>query len=114
MHTDDYDKILLSLKEKWILYRILKKKRVPYNFCNDETKELFLKYDLVFIQQNQILTDSGRVYPEPDSPKYIAATDKTFRYFLYRKENYFKGKLPVVIALIALIISIVSLVNQYV
>lgn len=103
MYADDYDKIMLSLKEKWLLRRILKKKTVSYDFCNDTQRELFLKYDLVYIQQNQIVSDTGSVYADPNAPKYIVATDKAFRYFLYRQDDCFKGKFPVVIALIALL-----------
>lgn len=101
--ADDYDKIILSLKEKLILYCILKRKQVPNDFCNDIQKNLFLRYDLVYVQQNQIVTSTGRVCPDPNATKYLVATDKAFRYFLYRKESYFKGKFPVVIAFIALV-----------
>ena len=101
--TDDYDKIMLSFKEKRILRHILKEGKVPYNYCNDSQRELFLKYDLVSIHRKQIATETGRVTFDPNAPVYIAANDKAKRYFLYRKENYFKGKLPVVIALVALI-----------
>lgn len=114
MHMDDYDKIMLSLREKWILYCILKKKKVSYDFCSNKFIELFLEYDLISIHQKQTVSDTGRVYYDSNSPKYIVATNKAFRYFLYRREDYFKGKLPVIIALIALIISIISLANQYV
>lgn len=113
MYADDYDKIMLSLREKWILHRILNKKQVPYDFCNDIQRELFLKYDLISIQQKQIVTDTGRTIFDSNSPKYIVVGDKAFRYFLYRKEDYFKGKLPVVIALIALVVSIISLALQF-
>ena len=110
---DDYDKIMLSLKEKRILRHILKEKKVPYDFCDDSKRELFLRYDLVSIQREQIITGTGRVAFDPNAPKYIAANDKAKRYFLYRKEDYFKGKLPVVIAFAALVISIISLVIQF-
>ncbi len=113
MHADDYDKIMLSLKEKRVLHRILKRKKVSFGFCNDNQRELFLRYDLVSVQQKQIVTDTGRLVFDPNSPKYIVVKDKAFRYFLYRKEDYFKGKLPVVIALIALVISIISLALQF-
>lgn len=112
MSTNDYDKIMLSLKEKFLLRRILKRKNVPYNFFNDKQRDLFLKYGLITVQQKQIVTSTGRVCPEPNSSKYISTTDKAFRYFLYRKEAYFKGKLPVLIALAALIISIASFIQS--
>ena len=111
--SEDYDKIMLSFVERRILYHILKKREVPDTFCNDQQKEIFLKYELISIQQEHTLTSTGRVVPKIDAPKCIKATDKAFRYFLYRKEDYFKGKLPVVIALVSLIISIISLAIQF-
>ena len=111
--SDDYDKIMLSFKERRILHRILKKQEVPDTFCSDQQKELFRRYQLIYIQQDQIINKSGRPIPKPGAPITIKPTDKTFRYFLYRKEDYFKGKLPVVIALVALIISIFSLALQF-
>jgi len=113
MPPDDYDKIMLSLAEKRLLHRILRKRQVPYDFCSDAQRELFPRYGLISIHQRQIITNTGRVAFDPGSPRHIAAEDKAFRYFLYRKEDYFKGKLPVVIALVALVISIISLALQY-
>lgn len=109
---DNYDKIMLSFKERCILRRILKKKEVPDTFCSDHEKEILLRYQLIYIHQEQTLR-SGYPVPKPDAPITIRATDNAFRYFLYRKEDYFKGKLPVVIALFALIISIISLALQF-
>ena len=102
MDTDDYDKILLSFKEKRLLRQIIRKDEVPISFCNVTQKAVFLKYGLIRIIQDQTLTSSGRVTYDPGTER-IKAEDKAFRYFLYRKENYFKGKLPVVIAIIALV-----------
>lgn len=112
-YADDYDKIMLSLKEKYVLHRILKKRKISYDFCSEQQKDIFLKHDLICIQQKQTLTSTGKVIVDGNAPKFIQPTDKATRYFLYRKEDYFKGKLPVVIALIALVISIISLVLQY-
>lgn len=99
----NYDKIMLSFKEKWVLRRMLRKKEVPDTFCTAIQKETFLKYGLIRIQQNQSVTSTGRVVPDVSSPKYIQTTDKAFRYLLYRKESYFKGKFQVIIAFLALI-----------
>ena len=103
MCNTDYDKIMLTLREKYILYRILKKQKVPYSFCTEQQCQVFLNYELITIDQKQKVISSGRVVPDTDAPKFIHATDKTLRYFLYTKDSYFKGKLPVIIALIALI-----------
>lgn len=112
-YTDDYDKIMLSLKEKRTLRRILKMQKVPYDFCSEHQREIYLKHDLITIQQKTIVTSAGRVVVDANAPKFILPTDKPKRYFLYRKEDYFKGKLPVVIALMALVLSIISLALQY-
>ena len=112
-YADDYDKIMLSLKEKYVLHRILKKRKISYDFCSEQQRDIFLKHDLICIQREQTVTSTGRVSVDTSAPKFIQPTDKATRYFLYRKEDYFKGKLPVVIALIALVISIISLVLQY-
>lgn len=102
-YTDDYDKIMLSSKEKRILRQIIKKKEVLDTFCTDSQKHIFFKYGLITIHQPQTVLPTGRVVQTPDAQKSIRATDKAFRYFIYRKESYFKGKFPVVIAFIALI-----------
>lgn len=111
---DNYDKVMLSFKEKRLLHRILRKKEVPDTFCNDTQKDIFLKYGLIRVQQKQKVISTGRVVPDDRSPKRIQATDKAFRYFLYRKEAYFKGKLPVVIALAALLISIANFIHSWI
>lgn len=113
-YADDYDKIMLSLKEKYVLHRILRKQKVSYDFCNEQQRDIFLKHDLICIQQTQTVTSTGRVAVDTSAPKFIQPTDKTFRYFLYRKESYFKGKLPVVMAAIALILSIADFIRTWI
>lgn len=112
-YADDYDKIMLSLKEKYVLRRILKKQKVPLDFCSEQQRDIFLKHDLIYIGQQQTVTSMGRVAVDANAPNFILPTDKAKRYFLYRKEDYFKGKLPVVISFTALIISIISLALHY-
>ncbi len=112
-NSSNYDEIMLSFKEKQVLYRILRKKIVPDTFCNEIQKDIFLKYGLICIKQNSIVTSTGKVVPDDNSPKFILPTDKALRYFLYRKDAYFKGKLPVVIALAALIISIANFLYSW-
>lgn len=113
--ADDYDKIMLSLKERRVLRRILKRGEVPASFCSPMQIAIFEENGLINVNRDREASlgygVKGIVQGQPNT---ISATDKTFRYFLYRKEDYFKGKLPVVIALIALIISIVSLALQLV
>lgn len=113
-YADDYDKIMLSLKEKYVLHRILKKRKVSLDFCSEQQKDIFLKHDLIYIQQKQNIISTGRVVVDGNAPKFIQPTDKAFRYFLYRKETYFKGKLPVVIAVIALILSIADFIRTWI
>lgn len=102
MYTDDLDKITLSLKEKWILYRIVKKKEVPYDFCTDSQRNVFLEYNLISIHQEYVYI-RGKCIKDTNKPTLILTTDKAFRYFLYLKESRFKGKFQVIIAFIALI-----------
>lgn len=113
--NNDYDKIMLSFKERRILRRIMKKEKVPYSFCSDHQRDVFLKYELITIWSPKIVTSAGRVVSESSVLPEIHITDKAKRYFLYRKEDYFKGKIPVIIALIALIksfdVEICRLVN---
>lgn len=111
--NDDYDKIMLSFKERCILRRIMKKRKVPYSFCSDHQRDVFLKYELITIRSPKIVTSAGKVITDSKELPFIFITDKAKRYFLYRKEDYFKGKLPVIIALAALVISIISLVIQF-
>lgn len=111
--ADDYDKIMLSFKERRILRRILKRGEVPASSCTPKQVSMFEQNGLINVNRDHEASlgygIKGIVQGEP---KVISATDKAFRYFLYRKEDYFKGKLPVVISLIALIISIISLALQ--
>lgn len=111
---DDYDKIMLSFKERHILRHLLKQQESPASFCTPKQIAVFEKYGLIYVCRDQKVSlgygIEGIVQGEPQT---ITATDKAFRYFLYRKEDYFKGKLPVVIALVALIISIFSLALQF-
>ena len=102
MYVDDYDKIMLSAKEKQILKQIIKKKEVTETFCNDTQKTIFLRHDLIRITQDQTVTSAGRVANVSGTGR-IQATDKAYRYILYQRDSYFKGKLPVIIALVALI-----------
>lgn len=110
---NNYDEIMLSFKEKCILHRICKKKEVPDDFCNEAYQNTFLSYGLICFKEKAVRMPNGRITYDTSSPKRIQATDKAFRYFIYRKEAYFKGKVPVVIALAALIISIANFVYTW-
>lgn len=101
--SEGLDDILLSRKEKRLLRQILRKKEVPDTFCNEYQKKTFLKYELITITYPQIISSSGRPVTLSNAPAHIKISDKAYRYFLYRKEAYFKGKLPVVISVIALV-----------
>lgn len=109
----DYDKIMLSFKERLVLRRILKRGEVPACSCTPKQLAIFEQNGLIIVDRNHEAPMAygvrGIVQGEP---KTMYATDKAFRYFLYRKEDYFKGKLPVVISFTALIISIISLALQ--
>ncbi len=113
MQDNDYEKIMLTLNEKWTLYRIFKKVRVSYDFCNEQIRDSLLNFGLIDVLEEYLIT-KGYTRVDESKPRYLLSNDKTLRYFLYRKEAYFKGKLPVVIAIIALIISIASFANQYI
>ncbi len=70
-NSENYDKIILSFKEKRILHRILRKKKVPEDFFNSTLKSIFLQYGLIRIQQEQKVTPTGRVIPDANAPKCI-------------------------------------------
>lgn len=103
--TDEYENIYLTQKEKRILRRIMRRNEVPTDFCSEECRNTLEEHGLIYVNRDTE-TDIGYGIKKaitPDEPKTIRALDKATRYFLYRKEQYFKGKLPVVIALVALI-----------
>ena len=102
--ADDYDKIMLSFKERRVLRRILKHHEVPASFCTPEQAALFEANGLVCVDcTHETPMGYGIKGIAKGEPKTISATDKAFRYFLYRKDDCFKGRIPVIIALIALI-----------
>lgn len=100
---NNYDEIMLSFKEKCILHRIYKKKEVLDDFCNEAYQNTFLSYGLIRFEQKPIRMPNGRITYDTSSPRRIQATDKALRYFIYRKETFFEGKFPVIIAFIALL-----------
>lgn len=102
METINYSSIMLSRKERHILRQIMKRKKVPYSFCTDEQRNAFLKYNLISVQHPRRMTETGRVVRAPGE-SFILINDNAFRYFLYRKEASFVGKLPVIISIIALL-----------
>ena len=77
MDIYDYDKILLSFKEKRLLKQLIREKEVPVSFCNDNRKAVFLKYGLISIIQDQMVTSSGRV-------TYIAGTERIKEFSKYK------------------------------
>lgn len=102
--ANDYDQIILSFKERRILRRILKRGEVPACLCTPKQIATFEDNGLINVNRDyEASLGYGVKGTVQGEPKTISATDKAFRYFLYRKEDYFKGKLPVIIALIALI-----------
>lgn len=110
---NDYDKIMLSLKERRVLRHLLKQGEVPAHLFTPKHITVFEQNGLINVNRDHEASLGygirGTIQSEPMT---ISATDKAFRYFLYRKEDYFKGKFPVIISLAALIISIISLVLQ--
>lgn len=104
METINYSSIMLSRKERHILRQIMKRKKVPYSFCTDEQRNAFLKYNLISVLHPYKRTASGRGGRSPGSGEsFILINDNAIRYFLYRKEASFVGKLPVIISIIALL-----------
>lgn len=101
--TDDYEKILLSFKEVRILRHIVKKKEAPICFCTDDQRDTLERYGLIHVDRDHLVIEYGVTAHVQGEPKRILPTDKAFRYFLYRKENRFKGKYQVIIAFLALI-----------
>lgn len=102
--TTDYDKILLSFKERRILRRILKQGELPARLCTPKQISMFEQHGLINVNRDtEVSLGYGVKGTVPGEPKTVSATDKAYRYFLYRKEDCFKDKIPVIIALIALI-----------
>lgn len=104
-HSDEnLEKIMLTRKEKHLLRRLIKKGNVPAKQYKESQYAALESYGLVRVNRN-ICTDIGFGVSgiTQGTAQSICATDKATRYFLYRKESYFQGKLPVVLSIIALI-----------
>lgn len=102
--NSEYETIFLTFKEKQILRRIMHNGEVPADFCPEKCRNTLEEHGLICVDRN---TEANLGYGIKGiiqgDPKTLHASDKATRYFLYRREQYFKGKLPVVIALVALI-----------
>lgn len=107
-----FDEIILSRKERKLLRRIMKKKRILYDSCNENQREILLQYDLIDIEYGSpgpfsdpadYYSSRGKMYKR--HPKYIIATDEATRYFRYRREDYFKHKLLVYLGIITFVLT---------
>lgn len=95
---DSYDKIVLTPWERFLLFTLRIQKRRKKDIWKMPYRQLHL-YGLI----------SPNYYPErgfegesiPDGTFSLSSNYK--RYCIYRREQFFKGKLPVIIALLALL-----------
>jgi len=95
MNNDDFSSLVLKPSERLYLFllRIKKKAQLP-----DSMRYLYL-HDLV--KQNSSGKTDQLNAPIPDDT--YSLTDKYYRYAIYRRDLFFKGKLPVILSAIALI-----------
>ena len=95
---ENFDKIILTPKERFLLFTLRIQKKRKKDIWKAPYRQLHL-YSLI----------SPNYLPER-GPEGESITDGTFslsdnykRYRAYRREQFFKGKLPVIIALLALL-----------
>ncbi len=91
----DYSLYILTTKQKLLLFRLRFKKNVP--------SEYFGVHYHKFLKLNLIKTKSytyPKGVPMPENSWLLSSI--YWEYITYRREQYIKGKLPVIISLFAL------------
>ncbi len=97
-----YDNIYLTFIERMKLRAVRWKKTVSEQFIGKH-KEIFLENGLIKPHITHTVMSDGTIVRDSSHPITYSATDRAKRYFLYRRERFFEGKFPVIIAGIALI-----------
>lgn len=94
--SKEFNEIFLTWKEKLIMLRLSICKKIQGNVRIEPYRQLFL---YGFIKNNSYIN------PDDLMENYdgtMSVTDTYKRYCIYRREQFFKGKLPVIIAFLAL------------
>ena len=103
MITIDFSDIHLTKAELKLLKKLKRKTTCAY----DTTFDSLLEYPNRLAEYINYKTDAFNAQiPIRD---YIRISEKGILYLQYKRDEYFRGKLPVVISIIALIIALLSL-----
>lgn len=94
----DFDQVLLTLSERWILFRLQFKKKVSEDFFRSSFHHL-LQCKLITINYKKERSESGAYIR--DGTYSLSPNYKRFR--IYCRQRFFYKKLPIVISIIALI-----------
>ncbi len=94
--SEDFDKIYLTYKERLLLLNIKIRGKVVADIYSQPYRQLH-KYD--FIKRNYVYDVEHR---EDIFDGTVSLTMTYKRYCLYRREQFFRGKLPVIISILAL------------
>lgn len=95
MESEDFSNIVLKFSERVFLFSLrFKKKRIL-------PKEMHYLYVNDLISPNY--TDKKDAFGVFIPDGTYSLSDKYTRYLIYRRDNFFKGKLPVIISVIALL-----------
>ena len=91
----DYSLFILPAKEKILLLKLRFKKNVPKEYFGDYFTK-FRKLDLIKAKSYTYVNG----FATPEDSYLLSST--YWEYISYRREQYFKGKLPVIISICAL------------
>lgn len=106
--TTDFSNINLYFSEKMKLFIMRFKKQVTSDFL-EPSLHILLAYK--FISAHYEFTDTQK--NEHPEPTLYSLTDRYFRYCVYRRNNFFNGKIwPIAISVISAIIT--SVITAYI
>lgn len=95
---DNFDKIILTHKERFLLFTLRIQKKRKKDILKPPYRQLHLHS---LISPNYLPEHGPEGESIPDGT--FSLTNNYKRYCIYRREQFFKGKLPVIIALLALL-----------
>lgn len=102
----DIDKITLTKAEKQLLRKIYKSKKFPIKQAPESELHDLLKFELV--DYNYLPTPELGRFPRDNT---VSVTANYERYKKLNLSNFIERKIPVILSVIAIIISIIALIK---
>lgn len=109
-----FDQIELLKDEKKALYKIARSKVVDPDFCDPDVLRTPERLEFVFLDRLTYMEKQyGIEIPKTGEIKSIRITKKAVRYIQYKRNAVFWSRFPTIIALIALILSILNSLHVF-